>query len=240
MLAAVFRMRFLPAVGYALFTLCGSALLSSITVFWTSASLPARRRSSVLDRASGFLSPASSSLVVFAPRVRLRVVWWSPSTTHSPARAARVESVVFSRSCNATLLSRALLLRSSWHSMSRPPWHSMALRRRFTRALVSDKLFARPRADPRALFFTILLSSAALARPLQPLCVEVILLPANTRHPALVISLSTDATVLRVFRLGLRVAIPPKLCCDSPQLSPLRLATCLMVSGHFSTQTCLC
>ena len=45
--------------------------------------------------------------------------------------------------------------------------------------------------------------------------------------------------MLRVFRLGLRVAIPPKLCCDSPQLSPLRLATCLMVSGHFSTP-CLC
>ena len=54
-----------------------------------------------------------------------------------PPRAARVEGVVLSRSCNATLLSRALLLRSSWHSMSRPPWHSMALRRRITRALVS-------------------------------------------------------------------------------------------------------
>ena len=67
----------------------------------------------------------------------LRVVWRSPSTSHSSPRAARVESVVFSRSCNATLLSRVLLLRSSWHSMIRPPWHSMALRRRFTRALVS-------------------------------------------------------------------------------------------------------
>ena len=66
----------------------------------------------------------------------LRVVWRSPSTTDSSPRAARVESVVFSRSCNATLLSRVLLLRSSWHSMRRPPWHSMALRRRFTRALV--------------------------------------------------------------------------------------------------------
>ena len=95
----------------------------------------------------------------------------------------------------------------------------MALRRRFTQALVSDKLFARPRADPRVLFRTLLQSSAALARrcadwfagltqrhlrPLQPLCLEVILLPANTRHPALVISLSTDAIVLRVFRPGLR------------------------------------
>ena len=30
----------------------------------------------------------------------------------------------------ATLLVRALLARSSWHSMSRPPWHSMAVRHR--------------------------------------------------------------------------------------------------------------
>ena len=117
-----------------------------------------------------------------------------------------------------------------------------------------DKLFACPRADPRVLFRTLLQSSAALAhrlywvvcwtdqrhvRPLQPVCVEVILLPANTRYPALLINLSTNATVLRVLRPGLRVMIPAKLCCDSPQLSPLRWATCLMVSGHYSTQTCL-
>ena len=49
---------------------------------------------------------------------------------------------------------------------------------------------------------------------------------------------SAGATVRRLFRFGLRAAVPPKLCrCDSPQLSPLRLAVCLMVSGHFSTQT---
>ena len=136
-------MRFLPAVGYALFTRCGSALLtrrgsallSSITMFWTSASLPARRQSSVLDRASGFLSLASSSHV-------LRVVWWSPSTTPSSPRAARLESVVFSRSCNETLLSRALLsptmaLHGSPASLHANPCF--------------DKLFARPRADPRGL-----------------------------------------------------------------------------------------
>ena len=127
----------------------------------------------------------------------------------------------------------------------------MALRRRFTRGLVSDKLFARPRADPRVLF--LLQSSAALARrcegrsagpPASPPATvrggHCFLATAITRHHAQVANLSTDATVLRVFRLGLRVAIPPKLCCDSPQLSPLRLATCLMVSGHFSTQTSLC
>ena len=76
-----------------------------------------------------------------------------------------------------------------------------------------DKLFACPRSDPRVLFRTLLQSSAALAhrlcwvvcwtdqrhlRPLQPVCVEVILLPANTRHPALLINLSTNAIVLRV------------------------------------------
>ena len=43
-----------------------------------------------------------------------------------------------------------------------------------------------------------------------------------------------------VFCFGPRAAVPPKLSlCGSPQLSPLRLASCLMVSGHFSTQTCL-
>ena len=40
-------------------------------------------------------------------------------------------------------------------------------------------------------------------------------------------------------RFGLRAAVPPKLSlCDSSQLSPLRLAVCLVVSGHSSTQTC--
>ena len=40
-------------------------------------------------------------------------------------------------------------------------------------------------------------------------------------------------------RFGLRGRLPPKLSrCDSSQLSPLRLAVCLVVSGHSSTQTC--
>ena len=128
-------MLFSPAVGPLFLPAVGPLFCHPSRCSGPQASSPARRQSSVLDRASGFLSPASSSLVVFASRVR--VVWRSPSTTHSSPRAARVESVVFSRSCNATLLSRVLLLRSSWHSMIRPPWHSMALRRRFTRALVS-------------------------------------------------------------------------------------------------------
>ena len=54
--------------------------------------------------------------------------------------------------------------------------------------------------------------------------------------------LRTHSHVLRVSRALLATVslawswIPP---CDSPQLSPLRLALCLMVSGHFSTQTCM-
>ena len=35
------------------------------------------------------------------------------------------------------------------------------------------------------------------------------------------------------FRFGLRSAIPPKLCCDSPQQAPLRMPVCLVVSGLF-------
>ena len=101
----------------------------------------------------------------------------------------------------------------------------MALRRRFTRALVFDKLFACPRADPRVLFRTLLQSSAALAHRCAGWSAgltSATCVPSShcawrsiTRHPAQVANLSTDATVLRVFRLGLLVAIPPKLCCDS-------------------------
>ena len=118
------------------------------------ASSPVRRQSSVLVRASGFLSPASSSLVVFASRV----------LTHPSARCACRErcllvilqrDIAFSSSCLAVIMALHEPL---------SPWHSMALRRRFTRALVFDKLFARPRADPRVLFRTLIQSSAALAR----------------------------------------------------------------------------
>ena len=49
-------------------------------------------------------------------------------------------------------------------------------------------------------------------RPLQPLCVEVILLPANTRHPTQVANLSANATVLRVSRFGSLYRLQPKLC----------------------------
>ena len=90
--------------------------------------------------------------------------------------------------------------------------------------------------------------------PLPTLCVEVhvsrawLLWLSHSRRPlALANGLSMTAIVFREFRFGVRRlfrfglwgALPPKLSrCDSPQLSPLVLAVCLMVSGHLSTQTC--
>ena len=166
------RMRFLPAVGYALDVLLhvlspavACALLSSITVFWTSASLPARRQSSVLDRASGFWSPASSSLVVFASRVRLRVVWWSPSTTDSPSSArcaCRGRRLLEILQLDVALSSSVLAVIMVLHD---PPTMALHGSRASLHARPCfDKLFARPRADPRVLLRTLLQNSAALAR----------------------------------------------------------------------------
>ena len=70
-----------------------------------------------------------------------------------------------------------------------------------------------------------------------------VLLGLASRDRALVCSGSS------CYRFGLQIAIPPKLCKSrhnsrvrsalvSPQLSLLRLAVCLVVSGHLSTQTC--
>ena len=134
-------MLFSPAVGTLFLPAVGPLFCHPSRCSGPQASSPARRQFSVHVRASGFLSPASSSLVVFASRAALP-----------------------SRSCNATLLSQVLLLRSSWHSMSR---RAMALHGSPASLHASpcfDKLFARPRADPRVLFLTILQSSAALAR----------------------------------------------------------------------------
>ena len=162
-------------------------------------------------------------------------------------------------SCNATLLSRAPLLRSSWHSMSRPPWHSMVLRRRFTRALVSDDLFARPRADPRVLFRTLLhvlrvvwWSPSTTLSPLRALRVwRVVVSRARSgssrlrRHPSSVRSRRGPEygcdRVSCSLSFGFQAAVPRNLRVVAlfPQLSHcVRVATCLVVSGHFSTQIC--
>ena len=61
---------------------------------------------------------------------------------------------------------------------------------------------------------------------------------SSRRHPSQVISLSTDAIVVWLSPLQPPGCSPAEALCDSPQLSPLRLAMCLVVSGHFSTQTC--
>ena len=143
------------------------------------ASSPARGQSSVLDRASGFLSPASSSLVHF--------------TCCAPLHALRVWRALSSRD----LATRHCFLEffSLWHSMSRPPWHSMTLRRRFTRALVFDKLFACPRADP-CVVLVGLLDQSHLRPPASVRGGHCFLATAITCHPAQEANLSTDAIVL--------------------------------------------
>ena len=141
LLVLLLGMLFSPAVG-PLFghpSRCSGAQASS----------PARRQSSVLVRASGFLSPASSSLVVFASRVL---------TTPSARCACRERRLLEILQRDVALSSSSLAVIMALHV---PP--TMALRRRFTRALVFDKLFGCPRADPRVLFRTLLQSSAALA-----------------------------------------------------------------------------
>ena len=60
----------------------------------------------------------------------------------------------------------------------------------------------------------------------------------SRRHPSQVISLGTDAIVVWLSPLPPPGCSPAEALCDSPQLSPLRLAACLVISGHSSTQTC--
>ena len=73
-------------------------------------------------------------------------------------------------------------------------------------------------------------------RLLQSSVVPILRVHATIPHwSALAERLSVDAIVLCVFHFGLQGRLPPKLGrCDSPQL---RMATSLMVSGQFSTQT---
>ena len=59
----------------------------------------------------------------------------------------------------------------------------------------------------------------------------------SRRHPSQVISLTTDAIVVWLSPLRPPGCSPAEVLCDSPHLSPLRLAMCLVVSGHFSTGT---
>ena len=69
LLALLLGMLFSPAVGPLFLPAVGPLFCHPSRCSGPQASSPARRQSSVLDRASGFLSPASSSLVVFASRV---------------------------------------------------------------------------------------------------------------------------------------------------------------------------
>ena len=102
----------------------------------------------VVTVSKSFVRFESSKRLVVQNEINLRccrrLLWTACPRLHR----CIAQSVTF-----ATLHGRVLLVRSSWHSMSRPPWHSIALRRRFAGALVFDELFARPRADPRVFFF---------------------------------------------------------------------------------------
>ena len=110
-------MFFCPAVGYALFTSCRSALFYPLWV-----------------RSSGFFSSGSSICSCLPYLLSWAVVLYSlpgvavyecvslaPRAPYTPPVA--VWCLGLSRAC--------VVLRSSWHSMSRSPWHSMAFQRRF-------------------------------------------------------------------------------------------------------------
>ena len=87
-----------------------------------------------------------SAVLSFAHLLRRRClrVRESRPTSAVPHRLLQCGGLGLSRAC------AVLLLRSSWHSMSRSrsSWHSMNR----SPASLSDELFARPRADPRVLF----------------------------------------------------------------------------------------
>ena len=129
MLAAASRPYFLlhvltHAVGYALlffctcsslFTRCGPALFCHPSrSSGPQAKTPARRQSSVLDRASGFLSPASSSLVVFTQTADLRFrAVLAPRRRWLRVRQSRLRSAVPAPSsqCGALVCQRLALSR---------------------------------------------------------------------------------------------------------------------------------
>ena len=90
-----------------------------------------------------------------------------------------------------------------------------------------------PRRSALCTFRRALLCSISRDRALGCSCSSSL-----RRHPSQVISLSTDAIVVWLSPLRPPGCSPAEALCDSPQLSPLRLAMRLVVSGHFSTQTC--
>ena len=129
---------FMPAVGYALFTSCRSALLPAVgPLFWF---LFIRIIHLFTFTQASSLSCVRSPASLFCECVSL-----APRAPYTPSFA--VWCLGLSRACAVLLrsswhsMSRS---RSSWHSMSRSPWHFMVFQRRC------------PRADPRVLFRTLL------------------------------------------------------------------------------------
>ena len=127
---------FMPAVGYALFTSCRSALLPAVGPLFQ---FLFQDHPSV--HVLGFtLSCVRSPASLFCECVSL-----APRAPYTPSFA--VWCLGLSRACAVLLRSSwhsMSRLRSSWHSMSLSPWHSMVFQRRCSRA------------DPRVLFRTLL------------------------------------------------------------------------------------
>ena len=228
------------------------------------ASLPYRRQSSFLDRSSGFLSLVIIiALFVFTQSAGLSCAR-SPASLLASAsvspRERRTHTVFAvwclgsSRACGgSTSCSPVHVLTHVFSSVRflhvlcvvwwSPELGSSRHGRGFRRAACcvavlcvagnTSLLEPLPRRSALCTFRRALLCSISRDRALG--CSGS---SSSRRHPSQVISLSTDAIVVWLSPLRPPGCSPAEALCDSPQLSPLRLAMCLVVSGHFSTQTC--
>ena len=151
---------------------------------------------------------------------RVRCAWFGVTQNHSLPSSLHV--------CVEGAVSRAWFF-AAWSWI--PPCCvlcSCSVRRR--EYLVAEPV---PRRSAHCAFRRTLLCSVSRDRALD--CSGS---SSSRRHPSQVISLSTDAIVIWFSLLRPPGCTPAEALCDSPQLSPLRLAVCLVVSGHSSTQTC--
>ena len=243
----------------ALFTRCGSALLSSITSFWISGFLSPGNHPSRCSRLS--VTPFATLLFELCQLTAWRCLWVRQSRSASADLTPPVQCEA-SVSPRSWLSQRAARSSTCWPTCSTP--HALS---RAARGLVDSQHHRQP--PPRAARvegvspelgwppcprhgrgFRRAACWSTFARRWERLVAGASASKVCTANgdPHLssgfaLLCFPRSCTRLLwfvVFRSGLRAAVPPKLSlCDSPQPSPLRLALCLMVSGHFSTQTCL-
>ena len=172
--------------------------------------------------ASAVHTPSSQCGALVRPRAdpRVRCAWFGVTQNHSLPSSLHV--------CVEGVVSRAWFFAAwSWIppccvlcNCSVRPWEH----------LVAEPA---PRRSAHCAFRRTLLCSVSRDRALD--CSGS---SGSRRHPSQVISLSTDVIVVWFSLLRPPGRAPAEALCDSPQLSPLRLAMCLVVSGHSSTQTC--